>query len=547
MPATTPDAPTPRLHPAAAPLLLAGVLLAAAALGHDGRRVAQLAALALPLVLWVAWPLRSQLLHRVRGLLVGVLALGFVLDGSLRHYLWERYQAAPDSSMVLGALANAHADESWQYLLSHWPDVLMRLAPALLGALAVAWAVQHAARRPLGALAWRPPRRAAMATVALLLLVSGVAHASKPWRRLHPALFWPQWVESAQQLRAGWAAQLQAREHTLAQARALAPEPAFDGPATVMLVVGESINRDNLGLYGYPRDTTPRLDAERRRLGDALLVLNPAWSVEASTLPSLQRLFRFGAADGGDAPHLLALARAAGYKVWWIGNQDDMALRALHAGLADAHEIVNRRPGRSGATLDGELLDEVHAALADPAPRKLLVVHLIGAHPHYGLRRPAGAHPFEADGDAVDQALARAGRSAWTREARQDYDAALRYHDGVLADLLQALREGDAPGERSAWMYLSDHGQEVGHELDRAGHSATTEAGYRIPALIWRDEALADAALAARPFRADWAAWTVAGLLGVRWPGHDASRDVLSPDYRWQPPRLPIATASPAR
>lgn len=501
-----------------------------------------MSALALPLALWLAWPVRSSALHRLRAALVWAVAMLFVFDGAVRHYLWAQYQAAPDSSMVLGALANSRAQEGSEYLWTNAPDVLLRLVPVLLAAAVLAWAVQCGARWPALQAAWRPPRRLVAALAAVLMLVTGVAHASKPWRRLHPALFWSQWWDSAQQLRAGWAQQLQERERTLAQARAQTPTLAFDGPATAMLVVGESINRDNLGLYGYPRDTTPRLAADRERLGQHFAVLRHAWSADASTLPALHNLFRFGQGERSDAPHLIALARAAGYKVWWIGNQDDMALEALHAGLSDEVEMVNRRPGRAGDTLDGELIDEVGRALADPSPRKLLVVHLMGAHPHYALRRPPGANPFKDADDAVDRQLRAAGRSAWTREARNDYDAALRYHDTVLSDLLAALREAAPAGGRAAWMYLSDHGQEVGHELDRAGHSATTAAGYRIPALIWRSEPI-DAAMATRPFRADWSAWTVADLLGLQWAGRDDSRNVLSGEYRWQAPRLGVAVA----
>lgn len=527
----------------AAPIVLALVLAVFVAMGHDGRRAMQMLALALPMLVASAWPLRSTLLHHVRALVLWLLAMAFVVDGAVRHYLWAQYHAAPDSSMVLGALANSRAGESLEYLRTNAPDVLRHLLPALVAGAALAWALRRAPRWPQGGAAWRPPRPLLVAAVAAALLVSGVAHASKPWRRMHPAVFWSQWWDSAQQLRAGWAAQRQARERTLAQARAQAPTLAFDAPATVMLVVGESINRDNLGLYGYPRDTTPRLAADRQRLGDGFAVLRHAWSADASTLPALHKLFRFGQGERGDAPHLIALARAAGYKVWWIGNQDDMALEALHAGLSDRVEMINRRPGRGGDTLDGELLDEVGRALADAAPRKLLVVHLMGAHPHYGLRRPPGESPFANRDDAVDRQLREAGRSAWTREARNDYDAALCYHDTVLSDLLKSLREGAPPGGRAAWMYLSDHGQDVGHELDRAGHSATTAAGYRIPALIWRSEPI-DAATAARPFRADWAAWTVADLLGLRWSGQDDSRNVLGVAYRWQPPRLGVEIAS---
>lgn len=527
----------------AAPVTVVAVLAAAIAAGHEGRRALQMIALALPLLLWLAWPLRSPALHRLRAALVWSGAMLFVLDGAVRHYLWSHYQAAPDSSMVLGAAANSQLREGAEYLWANVPHLLLRVVPALLAAAALAWAARGAARWPEAAPLWRPPRGLAVALAALLLLVAGVAHASKPWRRLHPAVFWSQWWDSAQALRSGWAQQRQLREHTLERARKLAPTLAFDGASTVMLVVGESINRDNLGLYGYARDTTPKLAADRASLGDSFTVLRHAWSADASTLPALHNLFRFGQGERGDAPHLLALARAAGYKVWWIGNQDDMALEALHANLSDQVEMINRRPGRGGETLDGELLDEVGRALADPSPRKLLVVHLMGAHPHYELRHPPGANPFAGADDAVERQLQAAGRSAWTREARQAYDAAVLYHDGVLSGLLKSLREGAGSGTRAAWMYLSDHGQEVGHELDRAGHSASTAAGYRIPALVWRSEP-AEAAVALRPFRADWAAWTVADLLGLQWSGQDATRNVLSAEYRWQPPRLGVPVAS---
>jgi heptose-I-phosphate ethanolaminephosphotransferase len=525
---------------------VAAVLGVAIAAGHEGRRALQMLALALPLLLWLAWPLRSPALHRLRAALVWSGVMLFVLDGAVRHYLWSHYQAAPDSSMVLGAAANSQAREGAEYLWANVPHLLLRVVPAMLAAAMLAWAVRGAARWPQAAAVWRPPHRLAVVLAALLLLVAGVAHASKPWRRMHPALFWSQWWDSAQALRAGWTQQRQLREHTLARARQMAPTLAFDGASTVMLVVGESINRDNLGLYGYARDTTPRLAADRAELGDRFTVLRHAWSAEASTLPALHKLFRFGQGEHGDAPHLLALARAAGYKVWWIGNQDDMALEALHASLSDQVEMINRRPGRGGETLDGELLDEVGRALADASPRKLLVVHLMGAHPHYELRHPPGANPFAGVDDVVERQLQAAGRSAWTREARQQYDAAVLYHDGVLSGLLKSLRDGAGGGTRAAWMYLSDHGQEVGHELDRAGHSASTAAGYRIPALVWRSEpADTDGGAAAlRPFRADWAAWTVADLLGLQWPGQDATRNVLSAAYRWQPPLLGVPVAA---
>lgn len=530
----------------AAPLVLAAVLLVFIVLGHDSRRAAQMAALALPLGVWVAWPLRSAGAHRLRAVVVWALAMLFVLDGAVRHYLMASYQAAPDSAMVLGAAANTRTGESLEYLRAYWPSLLWRLLAVAAGAALLGVAVRGAARATDTSSPRWPSHRIALAVVALLLVVAGVAHASKPWRRMHPALFWSQWLDSARQLRAGWTQQRAQLRHAHEQARELAPTLADTAPAAVMLVIGESINRDNLALYGYGRPTSPRLMADKARLGEQMLVLRNAWSVDASTLPALQNLFRFGQGERGDAPHLLALARAAGYKVWWVGNQDDMALEHRHARLADEVELINRRTGRGADMLDGELLDEVERALRDPAPRKLVVVHLMGAHPHYQLRHPAGANPFAGIDDAVEQAMRQAGRSGWTREERQEYDAALLYHDAVLSDLLGLLRGHVDPAGRGAWMYLSDHGQEVGHEVDRTGHSAVTAAGYRIPAMIWRSDMPAGAAsaLADRPFRGDWGGWAMADLLGIDWAGRQAERSVLGADYRWQAPKLGAEIAS---
>ncbi|MDB6002255.1 MAG: sulfatase [Rhizobacter sp.] len=380
-----------------------------------------------------------------------------------------------------------------------------------------------------------------MALVCVLLLVASIAYASKPWRRHHPVLFWTNWTQSVQTLRAEWANQQQVRERVLKQAQALAPVVVQEGPATVMLVIADSINRDNMALYGYSRPTTPRLLAHKSQLNDRMLVLRNAWSVDASTLPSLRNLFAFGLPESEDPPHVLALARAAGYKVWWISNHDDVAIEQKHARLANVTEMVNRTPGRASASLDGKTLDHAQQALRDAAPRKLIVVQLMGAHPHYDSRFPADANPFDDGTDTVETQLVNAGRPAWIRGLRQEYDAALLYNDFVTSELLRMTREPGKTPEHRAWMYLSDHGQEVGHESNRAGHSPSTASGYRIPTVIWHNRLQTPSrpGLAEEPFRADWAGWALTDLLNIQWAGHLPQRDVLHKDYRWNAPNLP--------
>lgn len=537
--------PAPREPWALAAASLAGVAGVFIALGHDGRRVVQLLVLLLPLLAWLAWPLRSRAAQVVRRVAVWLWVMLFALDGAARAFLLDAYQAAPDGALVLGAVANSNGREVGEYLLAHWRVALLWLA-ALAAAGACAWRLAGRGRRACGLPAVRIPRWL-LAMLALALLLGALGYASKPWRRLHPAAYWTHWAQSVRTLAAGMADQQRLRDEALARAREAAPTIAHDGPSTVVLVITDSINRDNMGLYGYGRNTTPRLIAYQRQAGENLLVLRNAWSVDASTLPALRNMFAFGQPDASRPQHLLALARAAGYKVWWMSNHDDVAIEQQHARLADVVDFVNRTPGRASASLDGELLDCVQEALEDTAERKFIVVHLLGAHPHYRLRYPAGENPFDDDIDRVETQMMEAGRAAWVRRFRQDYDAALLYHDFVVAETLQLTRSIGRTGGYRAWMYLSDHGQEVGHVSDRAGHSPHTESGYRIPALVWRSESPGPQAVQAarqQPFRADWSGWTVADLLHLRWAGRQPGRNVLDPDYAWQAPAMPVRVRS---
>lgn len=243
---------------------------------------------------------------------------------------------------------------------------------------------------------------------------------------------------------------------------------------------------------------------------------------------------------------MLALARAAGYKVWWISNHDDVSIEQQHGRLAYVFISVNRTPGRAGASLDGELLGDVRLALEDMADRKLIVVHLMGAHPQYSLRFPRGANPFDDRVDDVEEGLKNEGRSAWVRLLRHEYDAALLYQDFVVSETLQLTRKvGHADGYR-AWLYLSDHGQEVGHVGNHAGHSRSTESGYRIPTVIWHNSEteVYRPETGDRPFRADWAGWTIADLLNIRWTDDATDRNLLADNYRWQAPALPVQVQS---
>lgn len=515
------------------PLALA-LVFAAVGIGYDGLRRA---ALFLPGA-WFAW--RWLLTGRRRWqLLTHLWVLAFVLDAIIRIYLWLLYQARPDSAFLLFALANTGSSEVGEFFLQYLPQLAAVLA---IVALALGW-FQWLPRYRL--YARQSPATGARVLVGFLCLLLLAGYALRPSREAHPLLYWsayPQRVQAFRERLEDTATLLRAWDDVAA-----ADFRGYEGPErqTFVLVIGESTTRFNMQLCGYPRETTPRLSA----LAAELAVFCRAWSPAASTVPSM-RLMLTSATLAADAPDeqgtsLLAMARRAGFRLYWISNQDDQYSWSLFGKYADEAVFLNRRSGRDSKSLDESVLPDFRRFIAEEAPRKLVVVHLIGAHPNYESRYGEDFAHFDADSDdAIEEQMRAADRSAWVRWQRNNYDNVVRYQDYLLGEMHAALKA--LPGDEArAWLYVSDHGNEVGHERDFVGHSPISEAGYAVPVLYWSNrmdrQQVAALQPAERPILVDVLDDNLLNLLGIRSVRYLPQRDWFSGAYEWQPPpRWPL-------
>ena len=520
-------------------LVFAIILLSvfsALSIGHEGLRLVKLLVLYLPYCFLIFLFAKNGNPSWIGKTFVWLVTLAFYVDGIARYYLREAYDAAPDSALVLNAVANTNLREGIEYAFAN--SVLLICLGLLLFFLATLSLVLLISVDS----APRSYSKAIWFIVVLLMTFSLVAHVNKPWRKLHPIIFWKNWQESISLVQTEWVNQFAIREEQFTRAKTLAPKVERKGSSTIVLVIADSINRDNLGIYGYPRNTTPMLSLKRRDAGRNMVIFRNSWSLDASTIPAFERMFSLQAASTDNSLHLLAMARAAGYKTWWVSNHDDVAIESRHASYADIVELINRTPGRSSSSLDGDILNLLEEALKDGAENKFIVVHLLGAHPHYSLRYPKNENPFDDTTDDVDREMEAKNRSFWVRGFREQYDAAILYHDSVIAKTLDLMKTSESSSDYQAWMYLSDHGQEVGHLLNKVGHSPSTESGYRIPTIIWRNKIESDSPdnLGDRGFRSDWASWTIADLLSLQWEGKSSKLNILAEDYQWIAPKLPF-------
>ena len=456
--------------------------------------------------------------------------LAFVVDLGVKAFLMTVYKSRPDAALVIEAISNTNSDESAEFLMNYW-----RLLGTYTLQLSVLLVLLFVATRPDPG--HRSSRRrgviVATAVFALLHLHPGV-------RRANPLVFWPVQAATVEEFRANVDTLRTKRENALASLGEWVP--TYDGPDkhTVGLVIGESTNRWNWQLYGYRRNTTPELV---KQADDKLVVFRDVLSAASSTVSSFRQMLTprtiQDPRNEEALPSVLMLARAAGYKIFWISNQHDRYISTRFAEEADVQHMLNKGGTVAERNLDERILPEWKAALEDPAPRKLIIAHLMGAHAHYDLRCPDHLRHFEESVDDVDRDLEAKDRPEWVRLKRDQYDDAMLYQDWVISRLLSDFKDAVGSGS-SAWLYTSDHAEEVGHTRNFTGHSPD-EAGQVIPFMLWTPEAFSPerkAELERRPYQTDVLDWTLLDLLKVRTRQDRPEHLLLADTYRAHERRL---------
>ena len=248
----------------------------------------------------------------------------------------------------------------------------------------------------------------------------------------------------------------------------------FEG--TVVMVLGESTTRHHLGIYGYPRQTTPELSAKK----DSLLIHNDTISPHSHTVESVREILSTANFDDGiafeDRPteNLIAALRSSGFKTFWLSNQNKYGIWdnivSILGQSADVSVFTRKSFGKiySFKSYDEELLPHLDQALQDPAKRKFIVLHLYSTHWDYCSFLPEEARaaiPHEQLGPAFF------GSSKDLSGEVNCYDNAVRYVDGFLGEVMQRIDRQTNPG---IMLYLADHGEDVrtgtGHESDQHRH-----------------------------------------------------------------------------
>lgn len=304
-----------------------------------------------------------------------------------------------------------------------------------------------------------------------------------------------------------------------------AAAPVADKPHTVVMVIGESANRDFMSAFkDMDRETTPWLSA--RKGSDRFILFPNAYSCAMVTVNSLERALternQYNEKPFYESASIIDIAHKLGYKVHWYSNQGHLGAFdtqvTLVAETADVAKWTNQELNkvRYDESLLG-FLDEV-----DAERNNLVVVHLKGSHFPFGNRYPAD-------------------RAVWSASDGEDanvvaYMNSIRYTDDILRQIHEYASQ---KLNMQAMVYFSDHATIP----DRTRTPGFMGFGMtRIPLYVYLSEEYSckhqatDAALRdnrEKYFTNDLVYELMCGVMRVESPSYDETASLASEKYKY--------------
>ena len=303
-----------------------------------------------------------------------------------------------------------------------------------------------------------------------------------------------------------------------------------------IVVIGESENRDHMGVYGYQLNTTPWLSSVS---GDKDMILfTNAYSCHVQTVQvltlALTQSSQYHPVPIGRSLSLMDICMAAGYYTEWISNQIEVGEfgSAVSVLAMNTQKQYWLNPSGFDAIrsdqYDQNILVPLKLALDDKIhQRKVIFCHLHGSHFRYSDRYPEnlswkGQKTFSYPADNEQSAEAA------------EYDSSVLYTDYILSEIVSLAKDHGV----SSVTYFSDHSEDI--STSDHSFSKFTYSMSHIPLVIWCSSSFVKRCgttfhrLAQRSkivFTNDLMYDTLIGLYGIKTSAYRADQDLTSASF----------------
>jgi len=220
----------------------------------------------------------------------------------------------------------------------------------------------------------------------------------------------------------------------------------------IVILIGESVRKQNMSLYGYQRETTPIEASEKENM----LLYQNAYSPAAITNISVPIVLsnldisNYKRELRKLSDNVVNTANHLNYNTFWYSTQGGAQGITAIASFAKNKKFLNG--------YDEAVIPYLKEALKDTSPKKLIVLHINGSHPYACDKYP----PKEA---------------VWQGGIDECYDNSIRYTDKLIGQIFEQLKD-----KNSVLVYFSDHGQIKENEIYK--HGDYKEA-VQVPYFVW--------------------------------------------------------------
>lgn len=332
------------------------------------------------------------------------------------------------------------------------------------------------------------------------------------------------------------------------------PTPGPGAPErapNVLFIVVDTLRADHLSFYGYPRQTSPVIDA----LAGESVVFTDVMAQAPATVPSVLQIMTgarvVGRSIPAARPTLAEILRNEGYATMAVVDNPVLELRDTQVGRGFDDFYVND-------VLD-ERLNQQHWKTSMPAdvitqralrwldardPERPFFAWLHYFDPHDPYFPPytqdlpfARETPSDWTGDVRrNPVAANGGGPAAAAPAESDrrhlidlYDAEIRYMDQSLGDLLDRLRESGLY-DQTLIVLTSDHGESFGERGEWLHGRSLHQSQIHVPLLVRLPGEDAVHRTVTTPVQLIDVFPTVCAYLGIDCPG-TPGRNVLANEY----------------
>jgi len=248
---------------------------------------------------------------------------------------------------------------------------------------------------------------------------------------------------------------------------------AIEEQATVVLIMGESLTCNRMSLYGFERETTPRLNTLKT---DPHFYFTKGYAAAVATRATMPVFYniQYNPLNQDiikDQPtNMFRLAKEAGFQTHYISAQNANCLNGVSTHYIDNFLTYNSHK---------DLFDRIH----DDGLLELLKTIKLKKHNFIVLHQRCAHSPFEAN-YAHRPEFARYPYTdiPYHEYIKNSYDNAVLYNDFLYDAIINHLKT-----EVSGPVYLfitSDHGEEFG-ENGRWGHDRLTFGSSLVPLLFY--------------------------------------------------------------